>query len=174
METADDFPKVFTPKTLAERWECSDKHVRNLIRSGQLPAFRLGEKLVRILKADVEQFERDQQMHPHVLSEQSETQARSLPLRQESALSQLAQFPAGEFVSAANIRDCGDVTQRQLEAKGYIIVKRLDEDAAHYHHKMTLTPEGRVIAQSIENPKHVASPLDRLRVRRLKESFRRD
>jgi excisionase family DNA binding protein len=127
MQMDDDFPRVFTPRTLAEHWECSDKHVRNLISSGQLPAFRLGEKLVRILRADVEQFERDQQMHQPVQPEQSETQARSLPLRQKSALSQLAQFPAGEFVSAANIRDCGDVTQRQLEAKGYVIVRRLDE-----------------------------------------------
>jgi excisionase family DNA binding protein len=51
-----EWPRVFTPKTLAERWHCSDRHVRNLINKGELPAFRLG-KLVRILVDDVQKFE---------------------------------------------------------------------------------------------------------------------
>lgn len=49
--------RVFTPATLAQRWECSDKHVRNLIMAGELPAFRVGGKLLRIKGADVEDYE---------------------------------------------------------------------------------------------------------------------
>lgn len=50
-------PQVYTPSTLAERWSCSERHVRNMIDNGELPAFRLGEKLLRIRAADVEAFE---------------------------------------------------------------------------------------------------------------------
>ncbi len=48
---------VFTPATLARRWACSEKHVRNLIREGKLGGFRLGGKLLRIKISDVERFE---------------------------------------------------------------------------------------------------------------------
>ncbi|MBO1025650.1 helix-turn-helix domain-containing protein [Ochrobactrum sp. SD129] len=48
---------LFTPATLAKRWECSEKHVRNLIKTGQLDAFRLGGKLYRIKQSAVEAFE---------------------------------------------------------------------------------------------------------------------
>ncbi|MEJ5081037.1 helix-turn-helix domain-containing protein [Ochrobactrum sp. MYb379] len=48
---------LFTPATLAKRWECSEKHVRNLIKTGQLNAFRLGGKLYRIKQSAVEAFE---------------------------------------------------------------------------------------------------------------------
>lgn len=47
----------FTPTTLAERWQCSERHVRNLIASGELRSFRLGGKLLRIRAEDVEAFE---------------------------------------------------------------------------------------------------------------------
>ncbi|NMG39866.1 helix-turn-helix domain-containing protein [Chelativorans sp. ZYF759] len=46
-------PDVFTPATLAERWHCSEQHVRNMIERGELRAFRLGEKLLRIRIEDV-------------------------------------------------------------------------------------------------------------------------
>lgn len=49
--------QVFTPASLAERWECSERHVRNLIATGELRSFRLGGKLLRIRKEDVESFE---------------------------------------------------------------------------------------------------------------------
>ncbi len=48
---------LFTPATLAVRWACSEKHVRNLIREGKLGGFRLGGKLLRIKISDVERFE---------------------------------------------------------------------------------------------------------------------
>lgn len=38
---------IYTPDTLAERWGCSGKKVRLLILSGELRAFRLGERLIR-------------------------------------------------------------------------------------------------------------------------------
>ena len=49
--------KIFTPATLAKRWECSERHIRNLINEGKLGFFRLGGKLVRIRASDVETFE---------------------------------------------------------------------------------------------------------------------
>lgn len=52
-----DIPIVFTPATLAERWACSERHVRNMIETGELPAFKLGGKLLRIRAVDVEMLE---------------------------------------------------------------------------------------------------------------------
>jgi excisionase family DNA binding protein len=49
-------PKVFTPKTLAKEWGCSDHHIRTLIHRGELRAFKLGGKLLRIRAEDVEEF----------------------------------------------------------------------------------------------------------------------
>lgn len=50
-------PNVFTPSSLAEYWQCSERHVRNLINRGELRHVRLGGKLLRIRKSDVEDFE---------------------------------------------------------------------------------------------------------------------
>jgi excisionase family DNA binding protein len=49
---------VFTPAMLAERWLCSERHVRNLIADRRLRAFRVGGKLLRIAADAVEEFER--------------------------------------------------------------------------------------------------------------------
>jgi excisionase family DNA binding protein len=49
--------RAYTPKMLAERWMCSEQHIRNLVDRGELPAFRLGGKLLRIRGEDVEAFE---------------------------------------------------------------------------------------------------------------------
>lgn len=50
-------PTVYTPKTLAQRWQCSERHVRTMIATGELPSFRLGDKLVRIRGEDVRNME---------------------------------------------------------------------------------------------------------------------
>ena len=50
-------PTVYTPAMLADRWACSERHIRNMIDRGELPAFRLGDKLLRIRSSDVENFE---------------------------------------------------------------------------------------------------------------------
>lgn len=51
--TGDHHPNVYTPETLAKRWRCSPNHVRNMIKRGNLPAFRSGGRLLRIRTADV-------------------------------------------------------------------------------------------------------------------------
>lgn len=48
--------QALTTAMLAERWLCSERHIRNMITSGELPAFRLG-KLFRIRLDDVERVE---------------------------------------------------------------------------------------------------------------------
>lgn len=50
-------PPVFTPETLAEHWQCSARHIRNLVKEGRLTAFRLGGTLLRIKREAVEEFE---------------------------------------------------------------------------------------------------------------------
>lgn len=47
---------AYTPDELAERWGCSGNHVRAMIRSNKLPAFRLG-KLYRVPISAVEEYE---------------------------------------------------------------------------------------------------------------------
>jgi excisionase family DNA binding protein len=53
--TSDDRP-AYSPRTLAERWECSDSLVRKLIKEGKLTAFTFGN-LVRIKAAEVDRYE---------------------------------------------------------------------------------------------------------------------
>ncbi|GJE56948.1 helix-turn-helix domain-containing protein [Methylobacterium thuringiense] len=50
-------PKVYTPGTLAKRWKCSGTLIRNMIKRGELPAFKFGGKLLRIQTADVVAYE---------------------------------------------------------------------------------------------------------------------
>jgi hypothetical protein len=35
-------PNVYSPRTLAQEWGCSEQHIRNLIRDGQLRGWRAG------------------------------------------------------------------------------------------------------------------------------------
>src|SRR5262245_65548619 len=48
--------KPHTPETLATKWRCSARHVRNLIHRGELECFRIG-KLMRIRVEAVEEYE---------------------------------------------------------------------------------------------------------------------
>jgi len=48
--------RIYTPSTLAIRWQCSERHIRNLISHGDLKSFKLG-KLLRITKQAVEEYE---------------------------------------------------------------------------------------------------------------------
>ncbi len=47
----------YSPKKLAERWGCSRQFVHKLIRKGELPAFRIGEKLLRVRAEEVHKWE---------------------------------------------------------------------------------------------------------------------
>ncbi|MFD2235949.1 helix-turn-helix domain-containing protein [Aureimonas populi] len=49
--------RPYTPETLAERWGCSARHIRRMCKSGELPSFRLGGRLLRIRADDVDSFE---------------------------------------------------------------------------------------------------------------------
>ena len=49
-------PRPYSVQTLAERWGCSRRHVTNLIRRGELRAFRVGA-LLRITPEVVEAYE---------------------------------------------------------------------------------------------------------------------
>src|SRR5262245_19610049 len=40
--------RIYTPEALAAEWQCSARHIRNLINKGELRGFRLGGKLLRI------------------------------------------------------------------------------------------------------------------------------
>ncbi|WP_449411893.1 helix-turn-helix domain-containing protein [Methylobacterium komagatae] len=53
--------RPLTPEQVAARWDCSPNHVRNLIRRGDLRAFRVGSRLLRIKTEAVEEFERCQE-----------------------------------------------------------------------------------------------------------------
>ena len=53
--------RAVTPEQLAEKWECSPNHVRNLIKRGELRAWRLGSRLLRIPPDAIEEFERCRQ-----------------------------------------------------------------------------------------------------------------
>ncbi len=70
--------EVFTINDVAERWECSSRHVRNMVETGQLPAFRVG-KLIRIRRAVVEAIE------PQILGEPPRTEESGLEPREEAA-----------------------------------------------------------------------------------------
>ena len=48
--------RPYTVATLAERWQCSDQHIRDLIHKGELSCFRAG-RLIRIPASEVERFE---------------------------------------------------------------------------------------------------------------------
>ena len=50
-----DYP--FTVAMLAERWSCSRQHIIDLIDAGDLRAFRLGAKLLRISAEEVARWE---------------------------------------------------------------------------------------------------------------------
>jgi excisionase family DNA binding protein len=49
---------VYTPKSLAEHWQCDDAVIYRLIAKGELQAFRLGGKLWRIRGDAVEAYEK--------------------------------------------------------------------------------------------------------------------
>jgi excisionase family DNA binding protein len=56
-DRADWKPQAHSPRTLAAEWGCTEYHVRKLIRIGELKAFRLGGKLLRIRVEDVREYE---------------------------------------------------------------------------------------------------------------------
>jgi excisionase family DNA binding protein len=70
----DKIVPPFTIETLANRWNCSENHIRNLINSGKLPHFRIGPKLIRISLSAVLDFE-EKCSQPLVNTEESTSQS---------------------------------------------------------------------------------------------------
>ena len=56
-QAGDHLPSAYSPATLAKRWHCSERHIRNVVRKGDLEAFYLGGKLLRIKREVVEAYE---------------------------------------------------------------------------------------------------------------------
>jgi excisionase family DNA binding protein len=52
-----DMPKAFSVKTLAERWDCSTRLIYQLIDDGELKAFPLGKRGLRICADEVNRCE---------------------------------------------------------------------------------------------------------------------
>ena len=50
-------PALLTPRDVAARWQVSVRMVQNMIERGELPAVRLGPKLLRIRPETVEALE---------------------------------------------------------------------------------------------------------------------
>ena len=69
----EDIEKPFSTRRLAERWECSEQHVRDLIQNGDLNHFRIG-RLIRIPYKEVEQFE--------AIGDLNCTEENTMPLQQ--------------------------------------------------------------------------------------------
>jgi excisionase family DNA binding protein len=66
---SDDHPNVYTPETLADRWQCSASHVRQMIARGDLPTLRLGGKLLRITADAVRVYEAGASVQPPKLGD---------------------------------------------------------------------------------------------------------
>lgn len=63
MADTSELPRVMTPGMIAKVWHCSERHVRKLISTGELPSFRAGGKLIRIRGEDVEAYEQRNNRH---------------------------------------------------------------------------------------------------------------
>lgn len=48
---------VYSVASLAEHWECGTDTIYSMIKSGDLPAFKVGGRLLRIRADEVERFE---------------------------------------------------------------------------------------------------------------------
>ncbi len=59
-----DGNRPMTPEQVAEHWGCSANHVRNLVKRGELEAFKLGLRLIRITPQAVRDYEERQSNKP--------------------------------------------------------------------------------------------------------------
>ena len=63
---SEQFPgyhRIYTPDTLAERWNCSASLIRRLIQRGELAGLKYGGKLIRITAATVVAYEEANAVH---------------------------------------------------------------------------------------------------------------
>lgn len=79
---------AYSVETLARRWDCTGAHVRNIIKSGKLKAFKIG-KLTRISASQVAAFEQGNEEQPCQTSSCSASTVSSTSsgmMKQESAV----------------------------------------------------------------------------------------
>jgi excisionase family DNA binding protein len=82
---ADDRP-AYSPRTLAERWECSDSRVRKLIKDRKLAGFTFGN-LIRITAAEVDRYEGVSRPQPTLEPAKREPTPRFTPPEPSTSLS---------------------------------------------------------------------------------------
>ncbi|WP_127599299.1 helix-turn-helix domain-containing protein [Nitratireductor alexandrii] len=89
----------------AERWGCSERHVRNLINNGDLAAFKVGSKLVRIRSQAIEAFECQNGVSPDS-AESIVSHGTMAPLDADTGSEQQAMMrrPAAPRLSTPNSR----------------------------------------------------------------------
>lgn len=78
---------AYSVETLAARWDCTGTHIRNLIKTGKIRAFKVG-KLTRISAATVTAFEQgsDQPCQTSNSNVSTECSTPSGMTKQESAI----------------------------------------------------------------------------------------
>lgn len=54
-----DRPRAYSVKRLSQLWDCSPKHIYNLIDEGKLRAFSIGRRGLRVSVDEVERWERE-------------------------------------------------------------------------------------------------------------------
>lgn len=141
-------PVPFTPSSLAERWQCSERHIRNMIDSGKLPAFRLAGKLWRIRAEDVEEFEcqsgasqnsGESFASPGMTDQSADVISLEQPIRQKRAAALQLTWDRVDFArQMVQLRNPFDKERR----KGRATVPINDKLAAALHeaHKGALSP----------------------------------
>jgi excisionase family DNA binding protein len=83
------------PRDIAVRWQCSERHVRTLLREGLLPYFRIGGKLLRI---PIEAVEEHEEWRRNLYSDASSI-ADGITQSGEKAASSAAKLSAPNVVS---------------------------------------------------------------------------
>lgn len=82
----------YSVKALAERWQCSPRHIYDLIDAGKLSTFSIGSKRgTRISDAEVERWESGEKRH-------TETETSSSGSREDGGL------PIGAIRALASVR----------------------------------------------------------------------
>jgi excisionase family DNA binding protein len=71
--------RPFTTRQLADRWQCSERHLRDLIGAGKLPAFRVG-RMYRVPAWAVREAEECRASQPHGRKVDEPSGGRSAPV----------------------------------------------------------------------------------------------
>lgn len=58
-QTEQNMPAIFSAKTLADRWACSETTIRTMIKKGDLKTFKIGGALLRIKLSEVLRWENE-------------------------------------------------------------------------------------------------------------------